>query len=119
MTKPSANGDDAPWEHELADQPALRALAADQFGGAQREALREDLVQQVDESSFSLRQWLEALLTLQAWLAARRLRLPLEEQLGYIGCAAEAAGSGAALSDLPSLVTEMLADYGCERAEPR
>ena len=38
------------------------------------------------------------------------------EQIGYVCCAVEAAGAGASLTHLPSLVAEMLEAYGCERA---
>ena len=53
---------------------------------------------------------------MRAWLDARSLQLPIEDQLGYICCAGESAGAGANLTHLPPLVADMLEAYGCERA---
>lgn len=77
------------------------------------------LIDYADESDFSLKQWLEALQTLDVWLAARALEMSIRDQIGYISCAGEMAGAASNLTYLPELVIEMLETYGCERARPR
>ena len=80
---------------------------------------RARFLDEVDESSFSLQQWVEALNRLVCWLDQRELRLKLEDQIGYVSCAAESASVGPGFSDLPELLDEMLETYGCDRAESR
>lgn len=107
------------FAEQFANSPQLLSFFGANFGGSENAAIRQTLLEAADSSDFSLRQWVESLRTLRAWLDARGLILPLEDELGYIGCAAEAAGAGSNLSYLPALVTEMLETYGCDRAEPR
>lgn len=76
------------------------------------------LVDAADESAYSLRQWVDALIVIGQWLDARGLRASFDDQLGYIHCACESAGAGTVLIPLPSLVSEMLDDYGFDLAEP-
>lgn len=107
------------FAEQCANSPQLLSFLEANFGGSENAAIRQTLLEAADSSDFSLRQWVESLRTLRAWLDARGLILPVEDELGYIGCAAEAAGAGSNLSYLPALVTEMLETYGCDRAEPR
>ena len=81
-----------------------------------KDALFGALLDEVDESGFSLYQWVEALVVLSQWLDARDLTLSTEESLGYVSCAAASAGSAANLSHLSSLVSDFLEQYGCERS---
>jgi hypothetical protein len=74
------------------------------------------LLEAVDESPYSLRQWVDAFIVLGQWLDARGLRASFQAQLGYLGCACEAAGAGASLTTLSAVVAEMLGDYGFECA---
>lgn len=105
-------------EH-FANSPKLLAFVEANFGGAAHESVRRDLLNAADSSEFSLRQWVDSLRTLRAWLDARGLVMSVEDELGYVCCAGEAAGPGANLSYLPELVADMLNTFGCERAEPR
>ena len=86
------------------------------FAGIENTSVRRQLLEAVDVSEFSLHQWVESLSIAQAWLDARGLELAMGEQIGYVCCAVEAAGAGASLTHLPSLVAEMRETYGCERA---
>jgi hypothetical protein len=104
------------FKQQFADSPKLIALLEANFSGAENAAARGHLFELTDDSAFSLRQWIESLRTMHAWLDTRGLQMPVEDQLGYICCAGESAGSGANLSLLPTLVADMLAAYGCERA---
>jgi len=95
------------------NSPQLLALLDAKFGGDEHEELRCQLLE------YSLRQWIESLRNLQVWLDTRGLEMSTEDELGYISCAGESAGAGSNLSHLPSLVTDMLETYGCERAVRR
>jgi hypothetical protein len=101
------------WE-QFADSPAALAYLEAHFKG--EAALQHLLLEEVDDSHFSLQQWVEALIVLQQWLGARGLELPLKDSIGYVSCAAAAAGAGASLSHLPSMVDDLLEAYGCDRA---
>lgn len=107
------------FKQQFADSPKLLALLEANFSGAENAVARHQLLELTDESAFSLRQWIESFRTMRAWLDARGLHMPIEDELGYICCAAESAGAGANLTHLPSLVADMLEAYGCERAVKR
>lgn len=79
-------------------------------------ALEKRLLQEVDESSFSLSDWLDSLDILYYWLNQRALVLSLHEGLGYVSCAAKSVGNSSSLVHLPSLVYDFLEQYGCELA---
>lgn len=100
---------------QFADSPDALSYLEAHFRGAD-EATQLLLLEGTDDSAFSVREWVEALLVLDRWLESRDLALPIEDQIGYVSCAGESAGAGAALSHLPTLVREMLEAYGCERA---
>lgn len=81
------------------------------------EATRARFLECVDSSGYSLADWIAALRYFQEWLAEHGLCLSLFEQLGYLHCAAEAAGVGTTgMEALQSLLESFLAEYGCERA---
>jgi hypothetical protein len=101
------------WE-QFADTPSVLAYLEAHFTGA--DDLQLALLEEVDESDFSLCDWMEALLVLNQWLEERSLKLPISDNVGYVSCAVASAGTGANLSHLPSLVADLLEQYGCERA---
>lgn len=101
---------------QFADSPANLAFAEALFADVDVSTLN-GFLGDVDDSPFSLRDWMSALRTLGSWLDARKLTLSVQDQIGYVCCAAESASAGANLTDLPGLVDEMLTAYGCERAE--
>jgi hypothetical protein len=105
------------FNEQFGESPHLVALLEADFAGVENTSVRHQLIEASDESEFSLRQWVESLGIVNAWLDARDLELAMGEKIGYICCACEAAGAGANLTHLPSLVTEMLEAYGCERAK--
>lgn len=100
----------------LTHSPKLVAFADAQFGLG-RDVQRDQLLTYVDDSDFSLLDWMEALKLLGHWLDAHDQSMELEDQLGYVSCAVEAAGADARMEHLPSLVSDMLHRYGCERAQ--
>ena len=104
------------FNQQFADSPKLVVLLEAYFAGVENTEARHQLLEATDESEFSLHQWVDSLSVVIAWLDSRGLELAMEEQIGYICCAGEAAGAGANLTHLPSLVAEMLETYGCERA---
>jgi len=104
------------FNEQFADSPKLVALLEAYFVGAENAEARHQLLEATDESEFSLHQWVDSLSIVIAWLDSRGLELAMKEQIGYVCCAGEAAGAGANLTHLPSLVAEMLETYGCDRA---
>ena len=104
------------FTEQFADSPKLVALLEAYFAGVENAEVWRQLLEATDESEFSLHQWVDSLSIVIAWLDSRGLELAMKEQISYVCCAGEAAGAGANLTHLPSLVTEMLETYGCERA---
>ena len=104
------------FNEQFVESPQLVAFLGAHFAGIENTLARRQLLEAADESEFSLHQWVESLSIVQAWLDVRGLELAIGEQIGYVYCACEAAGAGASLTHLPSLVAEMLEAYGCERA---
>ena len=90
----------------------------EQFTGEDTTLLKT-LLREVDDSPFTLTDWLQSLIVLHDWLDAKQLTVPLEEGIGYISCAAKSVGDSAMLTHLPSLVDDFLNQYGCERAVER
>ena len=80
------------------------------------ETLLRKLLTAVDDSVFGAADWVEAQFLLSEWLDERGLDLSAEDQINYVGCVAEAGAAGMGMEDLSSLMREMLATYGCERA---
>lgn len=70
-----------------------------------------------EESPYPLQQWLEALYLVGQWLDDRGLSLPLENQIGYVACSAEAGSAYASLTQLSVQVADMLENYGCDEAQ--
>lgn len=99
----------------FADSPANLAFVEARFKGADQEVC-DTFLEYVDDSAFSLRDWIDALRCLGHWLDARSLTMQLEDQIGYVSCASMAVDVSANLTHLPSLVDDMLETYGCERA---
>lgn len=107
------------FQQQFADSPQLLAILEASFTGAENAVVRQQLLELSDESAFSLRDWVESMRTLRAWLDVRGLDLSTEDQLGYISCAGASVVGSEHLSHLPALVAEMLDLYACERAVPR
>lgn len=104
------------FNEQFADSPQLVTFLESHFDGIENTLARRQLLEAADESEFSLHQWVESLSIVKTWLDVRGLVLAMGDQIGYVCCAGEAAGAGASLTHLPSLVAEMLEAYGCERA---
>ena len=104
------------FKAQFADSTKLLSFLEANFAGIDNTLACEQLLEAVDESPFSLRQWVESLRTVRAWLDARGLEMKSADEIGYVCCAGAAAGSGANLESLAVLVAEMLEAYGCERA---
>ena len=98
-------------EQLLEDYPILSGSF-----GAIDSTLSKRLFREVDESSFTLTDWLDSLSVLYHWLAANKLSLSPGDGIGYVSCTAKSVGSSPSLNHLPSLVLDFLNQYGCERA---
>ena len=112
MDPNQANKDWQQWLDGRSDDVAFLETHLGDAG----QALSRDLRLAVDASEFTLSEWVAALRVLADWLQQQQRTLPMPDQIGYIECVCAAAGAGAHLSDLASLLEEMLQLYGCERA---
>ena len=101
---------------QAATTPNLEAYVATHFTGA--DGFHSNLLlSKADENPYPLQQWLEALHLFEQWLDHRGLSLPLENQIGYVACSAEAGSAYSTLTQLPTQVIEMLENYGCDDAQ--
>jgi hypothetical protein len=103
---------------EAAVTPLLMNYVATHFSGDDG-FLLDLLLSDAEESPYPLQQWLEALLFVDQWLVQCGLSLPLENQIGYVACSAEAGSAYATLTQLSVQVAEMLETYGCDAARPK
>lgn len=95
----------------LCDYPVLQERFSNED-----QALIKTLLQEVDESSYALTDWLDALALLYRWLDQSRLTLKIKDGLGYVSCAVKSVGDSSMLTHLPSLVGDFLEQYGCDCA---
>lgn len=79
------------------------------------DAVRE-LLSAVDDSPYSLPQWVDAFIAMDQWLHAQGKHASWEDRFGYVHCACEAAGAGANLTPLSGILSDMLDTYGFEQA---
>ena len=78
--------------------------------------LQNTLLNAVDESEFSLHEWVESLLVMDQWLEHNNLILSTNNSIEYVSCAAAAVGKTPTLCHLPTVVNDFLEQYGCEQA---
>lgn len=82
----------------------------------QTHALFTKFIELVDESTFSLGDWLEAISVLYRWLKAKHYRAEVLTALGYINCCAEGGGRALGQANLPWQVQEALETFGFNKA---
>jgi hypothetical protein len=74
---------------------------------------RDALLAAVDESDYSLDDWLEALGTFCAWLEQQgESRRPWRNMTGYVHCCTLMAAPGIALGNLKVIVFQALTEFG-------
>ncbi|MEO0509852.1 MAG: hypothetical protein AAF065_08340 [Verrucomicrobiota bacterium] len=103
------------FSQQFADSPARLAWLEAHFADANAELLRI-LLEEADNSDFSLRQWIDALIIMGHWLDSRSLCANLEDQIGFASCASAAVGAGSSMTTISGAVSDMLDEYGFERA---
>lgn len=76
---------------------------------------RETLFAAVDDSDYSIADWIEALGAFEAWLEERgEARRPWREIVGYIHCCTLMASPGVDLGNLKVIVFKALTEFGFE-----
>jgi hypothetical protein len=76
---------------------------------------RDWFYEAVDDSDYSLEDWVAALGAFESWLQERgELRRPWREIVGYIHCCTLMAAPGVALGILEVIVCKSLTEYGFE-----
>ena len=74
---------------------------------------RDYLLEVVDESDYSMADWLEALGAFCSWLEDQgESRRPWREMTGYLCCCTQMASPGIALGNLKILVLQALSEFG-------
>ena len=72
---------------------------------------------QIDDSSFSLADWIEALLAFDDWLVEKDIAArPVENMIGYIHCCTLTMAETLSPPNLAELTREMLDQYGFDVA---
>ena len=72
-----------------------------------------ELLDQVDESSYSLADWVEALLAFDGWLEEQNVAVrPLRAMVGYVHCATLNSAKGVSLASLKVNVYQLLTEFG-------
>jgi len=108
-----ANSGERTGEVSGTKEPSILSSWSD----AELAALREA----VDESDYSLNDWIGALGAFEAWLAERgEERRPWREIVGYIHCCTLMASPGVALGNLEVVVNKSLIEFGFDfMADPQ
>ena len=73
-----------------------------------------DLFDRVDESDYTLTDWLKAIESFHDWISSRTISTDLDMLLGYISCCTEANPNSPTELNLKETVLEMLEQYGFE-----
>ena len=76
----------------------------------------EVFVSMVDESDYSLSEWLDALTMMTEWLTEKSQIMSLSDQIQYLNCAREIIEQGAHWDNVSSAIRSILEQYGCERS---
>ena len=66
----------------------------------------------VDSSPFSIKEWMQALFTLETWLENQKREMKFEKRIEYIGCCEEFSKLSPAHTTLPEVLAQMLRDHG-------
>ncbi len=72
------------------------------------------LLKVVDESDASLKEWIEALRIVYAWVEKEGRTTTLPKAAGYVSCCVDAMGAGMPFTSLTQAVQDMLDAYGFE-----
>lgn len=75
------------------------------------------LLNEVDESEFSMQQWTDAIMKMYDWLEREQKEALFTDVLGYINCCSQSANQQLSGKKLSDLVVEFLEEFGFERSE--
>lgn len=76
------------------------------------------LVDEVDESNFSLYDWIESLLSFEDWLDREKAKKrDFDNMLGYLHCCTFVIPESVASPSLKGVLQQCLSDYGYDAAE--
>jgi hypothetical protein len=74
----------------------------------------EELSESIQNSSFSLTDWIDSFYCISEWCSKRNLKIGFRSMLSYIICASESSDSRSLSINLSSLVLEMLEEHGID-----
>jgi hypothetical protein len=72
------------------------------------------LIQSIDESTYSLEEWLEALVFFQKWLQDSKKGKNFTDQIEYISCCIQGSSNAGRLLTLTDLTKSYLDSFGVE-----
>ena len=99
-------------QRQLEDSPELVAAFVDFLERSEPEN-PSLLIEEVDQSDYSTRDWVEALLAFDRWLASQGTALrPFAKMMGYVHCCALITPPGLGLPSLESVVNQSLDEFG-------
>lgn len=104
-----------PLEQAIADDPELQREFCGFLKKCRPESFESELFEKVDESDYSLADWVEALVVFEQWLVEKNIPdRPVGAMLGYIHCCTMMNAPQVSLPSLKVIVHQSLIDYGFE-----
>ncbi len=102
-------------EHLIGEDPTLLQEFREFLKKCGSEFDESKLIEKVDESDYSLTDWVEALVSFEHWMAEMGVQnRPFVAMLGYIHCCTMLNAPQVGLPQLKVIVHQSLIDYGFE-----
>jgi len=117
MSDPTQSAERSPWQRAsatLAMTERSREVLGSLFAEAEGETV-DRLLEEVDQSDYSLDDWAEALEVFEAWLVEQGVdSRPLSNMIGYVHCCTLTNAPGISLPSLRVIVSQALTTFGFE-----
>lgn len=117
MSKMESGESEIPWE-SIAASLSMDETSRKNLSRILRDAGEETvnlLLDEVDQSDYSLDDWAEALDAFEGWLTEQKAQSrPLDEMIGYVHCCTLTNAPGIPLASLKVIVSQALIDFGFE-----
>jgi hypothetical protein len=72
----------------------------------------QTLLHSIDESPYSIQEWMDALIRFQEWEASQNRVISIEKKLEYLSCCIEGLKGSEKLMTFPDLLSEYLRIHG-------
>ena len=88
-----------------------------QWIGITDESLAQNLLHSIDESPYSIQEWMDALVRFQEWEVSQQRVIPIQQKLEYLSCCIEGLKGNEKLMTFPDLLSEYLSVHGVLASE--